>query len=445
MAVPLRAVLAAAVLAAPAFPADRHPNILLVIADDVGVYELASYGEGTDCPATPVIDGLAQSGVLFRNCWANPLCSPTRATIQTGRYSVETGMGTLLTGAYGLPLTEVTVAEALELTHAGYSRALFGKWHLSNLSTECGALLAPNLSGYDHAVWTVQNLVPPESYFHWSEVEDGVESVRDGYVTTNMVDRALEWVATAPQPWFVVLSFHAAHDPFHAPPDGLYTTDLSTASQSNPRPYFKAMIESLDHELGRFLTGIGRERAQTEILFVGDNGSPSPVIGPPGLAAKSKGTMYEGGINVPLILAGPSAAAPGTVCDALVNTTDLFATVIELAGASIPPAAYANLELNTVSLVPYLADPTIDTLRAIAYADYFKPSGFSATFYQGAARERRYKLHMGVFPYSFQLYDLKADPFEDVNLLAAPLTPGAQAAYDKLKAAIKAEIASYGN
>jgi arylsulfatase A-like enzyme len=428
-----------------AFAQGTPPNLLLVIADDVGVYELASYGEGSDPAVTPTLDALAQDGVLFRNCWANPLCSPTRATIQTGRYSIQTGMGALLTASFGLPLTEVTVAEGLDILDSGYSSAFFGKWHLSNLKPETGALLAPNLSGYDHAVWTIQNLVAPEDYFQWSEIENGVEFPRTGYITSSTVDRALEWVATAPRPWFVVLSFHAAHDPMHTPPAGLHTTDTSRASAANQRPYFKAMIESIDHELQRFLDGLGTSRAATNVVFVGDNGSPPTTIGPPGQSDKAKGSVFEGGIRVPLLVQGPSVPAAGATCAALVNTTDLFATLIELTGKKIPPAAYVALELSTVSIVPYLTHPDLESLRTFAYAERFAPSGFAASIYLGAAREERYKLHLYAPPVHLALYDLECDPLEEQDLLLAPLDPEAEGALTSLKALIISHVAAYGD
>jgi arylsulfatase A-like enzyme len=418
-------------------------NVLLVIADDVGVYEFASYGEGTDPAITPTIDALAAEGVRFRNCWANPLCTPTRATILTGRYGVQTGVGALLTKDWGLPIEEVTVAELLHTAPAPYTNAFFGKWHLSNL--DGGGYLAPNLQGFDHALWTTNNLSPPlQTYFDWEWVENGATADTTGYVTTDTVDRALEYLATAPEPWFVVLSFHAAHYPFHAPPAGLYATDLAGVLPGDIRPLFKAMIEAMDTELGRLLGALELAGTAADVIFVGDNGSPGGTIGPPGVEGNAKSTVYEGGINVPLIVSGPSVAQPGSECIALVNTTDVFASVLELAGMPVTPELSDELALSSISFVPYLSDPSQGSLRKTAYAELFSPGGFAATEYQAAVRDRRYKLHVKFAPLGVKLFDLQSDPYEGVNLLAAPLSPPAQASFQKLLADLIAKISTYG-
>lgn len=418
-------------------------NVLLVIADDVGVYELASYGEGTDPAITPTLDALAAGGVQFRNCWANPLCSATRATIQTGRYGLQTGVGALLIQQWGLQKSEITIAEVLHHAPAPYRTAFLGKWHLTNDAG--GGLIAPNIQGYDHAIWTPNNLIPPvDTYTRWTQVENGVLVGHVGYITTHTVDRALEFLSTAPEPWFVVLAFHAAHDPYHAPPEGLYSTDLSTAGPGNKRPFFKAMIEAMDAELGRLLAALEQSRTAADVIFVGDNGSPFGVIGPPGVNEKAKGSVYEGGVSVPLIVHGPSVKSPGSECLALVNTTDVFASVMELGGLAVTPTFAENLKLNSISFVPYLAQPDLNSLRKTAYAEKFTPGGFTATKFIAAVRDRRYKLHVNFDPLELSLFDLHFDPYENVNLLGGSLSPPAQQAFDALVIDLVAKIASYG-
>ncbi|MHC5212536.1 MAG: sulfatase-like hydrolase/transferase, partial [Planctomycetota bacterium] len=127
-------------------------NVLIVVADDLGVDMVGAYGEGSDPPPTPVIDSLASQGVLFRNAWSNPVCSPTRAALLTGRPAFRNGIGYIVDASpnnLALPYAEVTLPEMLALgTGGNYRSGAFGKWHLGNDSV--GGALAPNLAGFDH-------------------------------------------------------------------------------------------------------------------------------------------------------------------------------------------------------------------------------------------------------------------------------------------------------
>ena len=290
--------------------AGAQSNILIVLADDVGVDMLQSYGLGSDLPDTPNIDLLASTGVLFRNAWSNPVCSSTRATILTGRYSFRTGVGDIVDTTWGLRQSEVTLPEALDYQNAGYTHAAIGKWHLAMDSV--GNALSPNLAGFSYFAGTITN-VGPNGYFNWIQTENGTKFATSGYVTTRQAQDAIDWIATAPEPWFCYVAFQSAHAPFHAPPAGLYTVDLSMAGSpaADPRPYYKAMIEAMDFEIGRIIQGLGSALANTTILFLGDNGTPTAVTAPPFLPSHAKGTLYQGGIQVPLIVSGAGVAAAG--------------------------------------------------------------------------------------------------------------------------------------
>jgi len=438
------ACLAAFLLPISLASAQGSGNVLLIVADDVGVHEFAPFGTGLDLPNTPTIDALAAEGVVFRNCWSNPFCSPTRATLLTGRYGMHTGIGTLVTVGWTLQPSEITVAELLHQAPTPYTNGFFGKWHLS---TEAAGDLAPNEHGFDHAVWTRFNLNPPtDTYFRWDQIENGALVNRVGYVTVHTVDRALEFIATAPEPWFVQISFHSAHSPFHKPPRGLYTSDVSTATPGNQRPLFKAMIEAMDHEIGRLLDEVETLGKTADVVFLGDNGSPNHVIGPPGTFDKAKGTLYEGGVHVPLIIHGPSVQAAGGVCDALVNTTDVFTTILELAGDPVGPEKAKHLGLDSTSVVPYLSQPGLQTIRKHAFAEFFTPTGFAIGpgVYKCAIRGRRFKLIVDLPSLVVQMYDLVSDPGESLNLIAAPLGPTAQAAYNDLLQAMVAQTMTFG-
>jgi arylsulfatase A-like enzyme len=214
-------------------------NVLLILADDVGVDGIGAYGVGGDLPHTPRLDQLAAGGVLFRNAWANPVCSPTRATIQTGRYSIRTGIGWIAEPAptlIGLPLSEVTLPEMLDLgTGGAWAHAAFGKWHLGD-GPDVGGVFAPNLAGYYHFEGTLGNVT---DYYDWTKVENGVVTQETGtYALSDQVDSALDWIATAPEPWFCYVAFNSAHSPWHAPPPDLHSVDLSGAGdpEVDPRP-----------------------------------------------------------------------------------------------------------------------------------------------------------------------------------------------------------------
>ncbi|HED65193.1 MAG TPA: sulfatase [Planctomycetes bacterium] len=411
------------------------PNVLLIVADDMGVDMLQSYGEGTDFPVTPTLDSLAAGGMLFRNAWSNPNCSPTRATIMTGRYGLRTGIGDVIKETTpALEPTETTIPELLTMAGTGYESGAFGKWHLGNATN--GGLLSPNVAGFHHYDGALGGALqsPPSwmSYYMWPETVNGSLAVRTDYATSVTVDSALAWIGNRAGPWFSYVAFNAPHRPFHAPPAGLYSENLTGLDPAvNERAFYKAMIEAMDTEMGRLLKGIGPELENTVVIFVGDNGSPRSTTVAPFLPSHGKATVYEGGINVPLIASGPGIQA-GSECGGLVNTTDLFSTVAELAGVDVA-SWLANTKLDSVSLVPYFADPQLPSLRSWVYAERFRPVG--ATGYvrraMRAIRDDRYKLILSFDRHQF--FDLQSDPFELSNLLIGGLTPAEQDRYDQLK------------
>lgn len=418
---------------APGVPTDQ--NVLFVLIDDVGVPEYSVYGEASDYPTTPVLDSLAAAGVLFERVWSNPSCSPTRAQILTGRHGYRTGIGWVPPFSDSLSFSEFLLPEALDVgTDERYDHAFIGKWHLSDFTSQGGA--APNLHGFDHTDVREGNVT---SYFSWTNYTNGLPAVLTGYTPTHTVDAALDWLATAQEPWFAHVSFNAAHFPFITPPPGTYTTDLSSVEPGDPRPYFKAMVESVDFELGRLLAGLGPQLERTTILFMGDNGSPGTVIAPPWPAAKAKGTTFEGGVRVPLIAWASWIDQPGRTCDALISAVDVYDSVLELAGAPLgsltdPDAGLqgqfeVGIPSDSVSFVPYLLDASTPPLRETVFAEWFRQGD-----YKRVVRDSRYKLHRyrisGDLTQRF--HDISQDPFESLNLLDGTLTAPQQAAYQVL-------------
>ncbi|MBM3984339.1 MAG: hypothetical protein FJ296_01395 [Planctomycetes bacterium] len=417
--------------------AAQQPNILLLIADDLGIDRVGAYGAVPDPGHTPVIDALAADGVLFRNAWSNPNCPPTRAGILTGRQPNRTGFcaTNFWTTPTELPQSEATIPELLP---SEYRSAVVGKWHVGSLKVS--GYMHPLLQGFEHfrGSMTIFDPLLGESYTSFTKVIDGVSLVpTTKYATTDQVDDALDLIAGwGAEPWFLWLAFHAPHGPFHKPPASLHTFGtLPNPINANIPIHMKAMAGAMDTEIGRLLDSLDPAvRANTVVLFVGDNGTDSVATTAPFLPSHAKGTVYQGGVNVPLIASGPGIAR-GAECAALVSTADLHATILELAGA-----APASAE-DSLSFAPQLANPALPGARTTLYTEVFLPNGNGPyTSRARALRDERYKL-MQVFgtsaiPTEVHLFDLLLDPFELVDLLAGPLDSGQQAAYDNLAAGL---------
>jgi arylsulfatase B len=398
------------------------PNIVVIVADDFGVDMLNAYAEGASPPCTPNVDALASQGMLFRNAWTNPVCSPTRAALLTGRHGFRTGVGTPVgTNEAGLPLSEVTLPEML----LGYESTCVGKWHLSgNLGLD-----HPRDQGFDHFAGFIRGAV--QDYFQWPKVVNGSPQGSSTYSTTDIADEAVSALGTMQEPWFLQVNFNAPHSPFHVPPTSLCpglpcTHNWCGNLPTNPTnaELGKAMVEAMDTELGRILARIEQVDPNAYVVFMGDNGTPAQLSEFPFLANHAKGTMYEGGVNVPLIVKGPRVLAAD--CDALVSSVDLFATFAQLAQVR------ARTD-DSISMVPYFRAPHLQ-LREMTYTESFSPNGGSLPFAQHsrAVREERYKL-IRITGQADQFFDLELDPFETNNLLPG-LNASEQIAHDSLVA-----------
>ncbi len=307
--------------------AQSSPNLLVLVADDLGVDMVPAYGEGSDLPVTPNIDSLASGGLLFRNVWANPNCSPTRAALLTGRYGFRTGIGDAIDHrTEALPESEITLPELFDLATSPYATAAFGKWHLGNETN--GGRFAPNVAGFDHYDGCLlgdlnQPLFNANGYYDWPRVVNGARSQSTTYATTATSDAAIGWIQSqGSTPWLAVVNYNAPHLPLHTPPAGLYTEDLTGLDPvTSPRPFYKAMTEAMDAEIGRLLREIAPQLTNTIVVFLGDNGTPQSQAVPPFITYHGKATVYEGGVNVPMVIKGPGVS-PGE-CAALVNVSDL--------------------------------------------------------------------------------------------------------------------------
>jgi len=406
----------AVVLVSRAASAATAPNFLVVVLDDVGVDKIAAYGRAVDPGRTPNIDALARRGVLFDNAWASPTCTPSRASALTGRRPELTRIGAGLRGHPGLDSDELTVAKVLK--QEGYATAAIGKWHLGKHPTK------PFDLGFDTHRGMRNNI---RDYRKWRKFIDGVEhGWQTTYATTDTADDAIDWLEEQQGPWFLWLAFQAAHGPLHAPPTRLHS--YGVLLDSEPPVLFKAMVEALDKELGRVLAVAGPE---TTVVLFSDNGTYATAIEPPFDPRHGKGTAFEVGVNVPLIIAGPLVAPRnrGTRSDALVHVSDIFATIVELSGGH-------GAAEDSVSFAPQFQDATAPG-RSWAYTSGFKPNGGppDPAKYRRAARDPRYKLIRHGKGVEF-LFDLEDDPYEQTNLLGRPLDPGAERARERLSRVI---------
>lgn len=429
----------------------RAGNVLLIVGDDIGIDQVTSLPSST---LTPNLYAKANAGVRFTRVWSNPLCSPTRATIQTGRYSFRTGVGTVVPTAPTLPVSEFTIAEALTSASSGaIESGAFGKWHLSSTASAFGRM-HPLTQGYATFQGVIAGAV--SDYYSWPKsVDGGASTTCTTYATTENATNAKTWIAaqeTAGVDWFCYLAFNAAHQPRHVPPTGTYTTSLTGLDLcTDATSYSSAMIEALDYELGVLFATLPSD---TTIIFVGDNGSDTSCVGADG-PLHSKGTLYEGGIHVPMFISGAGVSATGN-CAALVNTSDLFATVIALFGYTASSLVPATTTLDSTSLVPYLALPGRASLRTYAYSELYRPSDVWGTStsaivattddcgvggqltYGEAVRTTRFKLIRFVDG-SEEFYDLLLDATEtDDLLLHSSLTTPQQTKYDELSAFLDA-------
>ncbi len=413
-------------------------NMLILVADDLGVDRLALYGTGDPAtiPPTPHLDQLAAQGLTFQRGYSQPNCSPTRASLLTGRQPWRTGVGTALSfhGMVSLPFSELTMPEMLDQRTGAYAHAAVGKWHVS--SKRHGGFDNPNLQGFD---WYGGSMVGfgsgnasdglPQSYFDWEKVTNGSAARTSSYATSENANDAIARMAAMPEPWLLYVAFNAPHAPYHFPPANLWSGTRVGGTPASRK--YNAMVEAMDSEIGRILAGLSADvAARTTIVFVGDNGTPTQPIEDPFIATRSKGTVYEGGIHVPFIVKSPLLPVVGQTSDALVHAADIFPTLAELAGA--PLSELELTEIDGRSLVPVLLEPTA-RIRETVMSELFRSPGFDPHWeYLRALQDDRWKL-LQTMGQPDQLYDMAGVWLEGEDLLAdGILTPEQLAAYQRL-------------
>lgn len=422
-------LLAGCFVVSPASAAPR--NILLILADDYGV-DVTRYYPTADrrattppAPATPNLAALAKGGLLFRRAWAEPSCSPSRATIFTGRYAFRTGIGKPVPADPSLPPpvlspNSFSLPEAFAASGKNYYLAHVGKWHLSR------GIDDPAVHGWPRFSGPHPELAHLPDYYDWPKVVNGVEiDPHDHtYAVTDQVDDAIAAIGaarTAGQPYFIWLALSAPHSPYQKPPVALLNAYKNVpATGASRRTYYEAMIEAMDTEIGRLLGSV--DRTTTTVIFLGDNGTPNEVTASPYNPDHAKLRVYEQGVQVPMIVAGAGLKKPGRKLTQLVNTVDIYPTILQLAGID-PATVLAGRKIDGVSFLRYIANSGSTAIRPWAFAEKFDLLWNEKTEY--AIRDPRYKLIERVAGLQWpvrEFFDLQKDPYEKANLLKKKLT-----------------------
>ena len=436
-------------VAAPGAAQSRPPNFVFLLVDDLGWRDMGAFG--SDFHDTPHVDRLAREGMLFSSGYAAaPVCSPTRASILTGRYPARIRQTDWIPGRTdrpeqrlaqvqdqdSLPLAEVTLAEALGA--AGYATAHVGKWHLG------GEGHLPEDQGFDVNVGGDHN-GSPASYFwpYRSDRRPGAaigELAAGGREGENLTDRLGEEAArfiaaNRDRPFFLYLPFYAVHNPMQAKPALVEKYRARAAALGRPEsaeigeadghplrliqnhPVYAAMVETMDAAVGRVLRALDENgvAGNTVVVFFSDNGGLSTAEGLPttNLPLRAgKGWLYEGGVREPLIVRWPAVVPAGRVEGEPVTSVDFFPTFLEIAGVA-PPRA---VTLDGVSFLPALrGEPRPRGPIFWHYPHYSNQGGRPG----GAVLDGGWKLIEHYEDGRVELFDVREDPGETRDLAAS--------------------------
>lgn len=375
------------------------PNIILIIADDMGKDATAGFSEGVLKPNTPNFNNLKNSGITFSNCWVYPTCSPTRASIITGKYGYRTGVKW---ANDELNSSEIILQKYIkQQTNDSYATAIIGKWHLSGNGVNP---LNPENFGMDYYAGLVGGGV--QSYYQWMLTTNEQQTTETDYITEKFTDLSIDWINTQDKPWFLWLAYTAPHAPFHVPPTEMHSQgNLPDYSDGiDALPYYLAAIEAMDYQFGRLLDNIPEnERENTIVIFIGDNGTPNQVAQLPYSSTTAKGSLYQGGINAPLIVSGTSINRFGVTDDNLITSTDLYATIAELTGIAVP---IINDSKSFKSLFS-----SVSTHRDFQYSE--KDDGTNDIWVLSNGQYKLFTDSNG----NQEMYNLENDPYESNNIL----------------------------
>ena len=399
-------ILAAAVMCALAAQAGEKPNIIIILADDLGYADVGCFGSKRF--ATPHIDAMAAGGMRFTDFHSNgAVCSPTRAALLTGRYQQRTGITGVVTAAghrhTGLDLQETTFAEVLK--SAGYATAMFGKWHVGYKPD-----YNPVHQGFDQFIGYVSGNVDYHAHLDQTGEEDWWKQDKltpeDGYTTDLITAHGVRFIEhNKDKPFLLYLAHEAPHYPFQgrkSPPR--YTREKGRTKDPVTPEVYKEMIEVMDEGIGKIRKAVDDNglTEKTFIFFFSDNGPAA--IGSAGPLRGKKGSIWEGGHRVPAVAYWPGKIVAGTVSDATAMGADLLPTMAAIGGAKLPD----GVQLDGMNLLPHLLEQKPLASRPLYWG----------VKKQLAIRKGQYKLICNDSFSRPELYDLQADVGETKDISA---------------------------
>ena len=449
-----------AFLALSSVGAQQQPNFLFILVDDMGWADLGGYG--SDLHRTPRIDALAAEGLRFTDAYsASPVCSPTRASIMTGKHPAKLHMTVWREAAKrpplnrpllapitedSLPHDEVTIAEVLR--DAGYMTAHVGKWHLGT------AEYYPQTQGFDYNVggtlWGA-----PQTFFYpysGSQTFSGLRYVphlgggQEGeYLTDRLTSEAIRILQNERgKPFFMHLAFHTVHTPIEGKPADVdrYRQEIREGMRHR-NPHYAAMVHSLDENVGRVLDALDDLGVadHTVVILTSDNGGyvnefDGMQVTDNFPLRSGKGSLYEGGIRVPAIVRWPGVTQSGAETDVPISSIDYYRTILSVAG--LTGDREHNRTVDGIDLTPVLRNPDHTPDRAALYFHY--PHYYATTTPVSALRVGHWKLLRYYEDSRTELYDLAEDLGERRNLasekpeITAALTERLEAWWDRMDA-----------
>jgi arylsulfatase A-like enzyme len=403
--------------------ADR-PNILFILADDLGYSELGCYGNTFN--ETPNLDRLARQGMRFTDAYAAaPVCSPYRAALMTGEWPARIGITDYLrpNDPRHLPAEATTIAEVFK--SAGYTTGMIGKWHLTGYEHHGAKEIRPTDQGFDEAMVSERRGIGGGSYWHPYHFNPAIEQRLPGreYLVDRVNLEAVEFIQRhKSEPFFLYVSHYAVHTRLVGKPDLVAKYEAKPGAGKGTRarknnPHLAAQLEVIDEGVGmivRKLDELGLAD-DTLVIFTGDNGGEDRVTSNAPLRA-GKSTLYEGGIREPLVVRWPGVVPPGTVCRMPTVNCDYFPTFEAIVGGKPD----VTQPVDGVSILPLLKDPSARLDRDALYWHYplAKPhflGGRSA----GAIRMGDWKLIEFFDTGDVELYNLADDIGEKEDLATA--------------------------
>jgi arylsulfatase A-like enzyme len=396
--------------------ATPRPNVVFILADDLGWNDVGYHGSAI---RTPNIDRLAAAGTRLEQFYVQPVCTPTRAALMTGRYPIRYGLQRhviVVNSRYGLPLEERTLPQALK--EAGYRTAITGKWHLGHHDPA----YFPRSRGFDQAYgmywgridyFTHEVDQPPHDPGIGLDWHRNGQPLREqGYSTTLIGEQAARWIGehNPARPLFLYVPFNAPHAPMQARDE-----DMKDYAEIDnlARRRFAAMVTCMDEAIGRIIDAVEKKGLSdsTLIVFTSDNGGRTTLGANNDPLRGGKNTLYEGGVRVPCVAVWPGQLTPGGVVNAPLHMIDWYPTLLRLAGAPLEqplPLDGKDIWPTVVESKPSPRDEILINLDGA----------------QGALRRDRWKLVMTAAApdakeKAIELFDLTADPNETTNLAQA--------------------------